>query len=188
MRALEIRAPENDDALGEFAPIVGWAFNDTPENSLRWLQRSKLEDLRLARSGGRVVGGLAQIPMGQWFGGQRVSTLGIAGVAVAASARGSGVALGMMSFVLDEARRAGFALSTLYPSTVALYRQVDYELAGSYCRTKLRLSDLARMKTAASASTTIERRRPWSCTARAASRGTLSSVSEAQTAPITICG
>lgn len=140
MTELDFRAPAGSEELGELAPIVAWAFNETVDGSRRWLERSRLEDLRLARAGSRVVGGLTQIPMGQWFGGSSVPMLGLAGVAVAPSARGSGVALGMIAAVLREARERGFALSTLYPSTVAFYRKTQYELAGTLCQTKLRLA------------------------------------------------
>jgi predicted acetyltransferase len=56
--------------------------------------------------------------------------LGIAGVAVATEARGGGVARWMMGECLREAAADGFALSCLYASTHALYRQVGYEEAG----------------------------------------------------------
>ena len=145
MAAVEISGAQEPSDLEGLARMVAWAFNDTPEGSLGWLKQTP-EHVRLARVGGRLVGGLMRIPMGHWFGGQRVSALGLAGVAVGAAARGGGVALGMLREVFGEARREGIAVSSLYPSTVALYRKAGYELAGHYCSTKLTLAECPRFR------------------------------------------
>jgi predicted acetyltransferase len=147
MASVEVSAAGDPGDLEALAPIVAWAFNDNPEGSLSWLKQTP-EHVRVARERGRLVGGLLRIPMGHWFGGQRVSALGLAGVAVGATARGSGVALGMLREVFVEARREGIALSSLYPSTVALYRKAGYELAGHYCATKLTLAECPRFQSA----------------------------------------
>src|SRR5690349_25105579 len=93
MASVEVTPARDQDDLAALAPVVAWAFNDTTEGSLKWLKQTP-EHVRLAREQGRLVGGLMRIPKGHWFGGQRVSALGLAGVAVAATARGSGIALG----------------------------------------------------------------------------------------------
>lgn len=147
MASVEVSAAQGPEDLEALAPIVAWAFNDSRDGSLSRLKQSP-EHARLARERGRLVGGLVRVPMGQWFGGQRVSALGLTGVAVAATARGSGVALGMLREVFAEARSEGIALSSLYPSTVALYRKAGYELAGHRCSTKLSLAECPRFKTA----------------------------------------
>jgi predicted acetyltransferase len=146
MKNLELVVPQSPEELSEFAPIVSWAFHDTLDGASQWLRRSRIEDLRFARTGGRLVGGLAMIPMGQWFGGRSVPLLGLAGVAVAASARGTGVAFSMVSRTLREARERGLALSALFPSTQALYRKLGYEVAGAYCRVELRLGECPRFR------------------------------------------
>jgi predicted acetyltransferase len=155
MASVEVSAAGDPGDLEALAPIVAWAFNDSTEGSLKWLKQAP-EHVRLAREQGRLVGGLMRIPKGHWFGGQRVSALGLAGVAVAATARGSGVALGMLREVFLEARAEGIALSSLYPSTVALYRKAGYELAGHYCSTKLTLAECPRFKS----SLTLDELRP----------------------------
>ncbi len=147
MAAVEVSAVQDPGDLEALAPIVAYAFNDNPEGSLGWLKQTP-EHVRLARAGRKVVGGLLRVPMGHWFGGQRVSALGLAGVAVSATARGGGVALAMLREVFVAARREGIALSSLYPSTVALYRKAGYELAGHYCSTKLTLAECPRFRTA----------------------------------------
>jgi predicted acetyltransferase len=134
--------------LDAFAPIVSWAFGDTSVRALDWLKRGGTGNVRIARQGGTVVGGLLEVPMGQWFGGESVRALGLAGVAVAPEARGTGAALKLVRETLRSARERGFALSTLYPSTFALYRKAGYELAGSHCRFTLQLRRLPRQRRA----------------------------------------
>lgn len=136
----------SDSELEEFAPLVAWAFGGTLVSSLEWLQGMGSERVRLLHDGGQVRAGLCEIPMGQWFGGARVETLGIAGVAVAPEARGGGLAKRLMLEMLEAARERGVALSTLYPATVTLYRNVGYELAGSRCRYSAELARLPRSR------------------------------------------
>jgi predicted acetyltransferase len=126
--------------LEELARILTWAFGDL--GSAAWLEKIGRENLRVARADGNLVAGLGVVPMGQWFGGNAVPMLGIAGVAVAPEARGHGVALSLMRETLSEARARGIALSTLYPATLTLYRLAGYELAGARFRFTARLKDL----------------------------------------------
>lgn len=146
MPELRIDLVTRDADLERLAPIVSWAFGDTPGGALEWLKRAGSARVRMASQGGVVAGGVVEVPMAQWFGGAAVPTLGLAGVAVAPEARGRGVALGMLTHSLRLARAEGFALSTLYPSTFGLYRQLGYELAGSYCRLSLSLRRLRRAR------------------------------------------
>src|SRR5688572_13107573 len=135
-----------DAELEALAPIVAWAFGDKPSGSLEWLRGAGNEQVRIARQGTEIVGGLVEVPMGQWFGGESVRTMGLAGVAVAPEARGRRLAFGLVQQTLRAARERGFALSTLYPSTFGLYRKLGYELAGSHCRFSVQLRRLARAK------------------------------------------
>jgi predicted acetyltransferase len=137
--AISIGKPADVD---ELAGILGWSFGDLAQGAQNWLANAGLEHVRVARRDGRVVGGLAVIPMGQWFGGRSVPMLGIAGVAVAPETRGRGIALSLMRSTLAEARERGIPLSTLYPATLTLYRLAGYELAGARFRFTARLKDL----------------------------------------------
>lgn len=139
MLGAELRSAVEPSELAELAPVLAWAFNDTAAHSLAWLERLPLEQVRLLRRGARVIGGLVALPMGQWFGHASVPLLGLAGVAIEASERGTGLALQMLKTVLRDARARGQALSTLYPSNLGLYRKAGYELAGTHCRVELRL-------------------------------------------------
>lgn len=111
--------------------ILAWAFGIDAADTRSWLDHAGLENVRVARKNDEILGGLAEIPMGQWFGGRSVPLLGLAGVGVAPAARGERVALTLVLDSLRGARERGFVLSALYPATVTLYRAAGYELAGS---------------------------------------------------------
>ncbi|MEO8694375.1 MAG: GNAT family N-acetyltransferase, partial [Acidimicrobiales bacterium] len=80
----------------------------------------------------------------QYFGGQPVSSGGIASVSVAAHARGRNLARRMMREALDRLRADGCAISALYPTTATLYRSVGYEIAGHHGISQIDISDLPR--------------------------------------------
>jgi predicted acetyltransferase len=121
---------------------VALSFGQGVDGTRAWLRNEAgLENMRVAgRVGGpfdpshgaarRAEGVLFRVPMGQWFGGRVVSNAGYAGVVVSPEARGFGLARGMMTAALHEARRDGFALASLNASTLTLYRKVGFELAG----------------------------------------------------------
>jgi predicted acetyltransferase len=140
--ALVTRYAESDEDRARFAKTLSWSFGSNEETSRSWLVRPGMDHVRLGFSDRELVAGLAEIRMGQWFGGRRVPTLGIAGVAVRPEARGQGHARTLMRDTLVTARSDGFALSTLYPSALALYRRAGYELSGSYCRYEVPLARL----------------------------------------------
>lgn len=134
MNDLSISGIDSERDVEALARIVAWAFGFPSAEAKSWLSRSGLDNVRTARHGTRVVGGLLEIPMGQWFGGRSVPMLGIAGVAVEPVARGGGVALALTRDALVRARASGTPLSALYPATLTLYRAAGFELAGSYFR------------------------------------------------------
>lgn len=114
---------------------------DTEESIAEWTELPGGERRR-ALEGGRLVGGLIRVPMGQWFGARSVRTMGYAGVAVDPAARGRGIARELMVRTLGEARADGFPLATLYASTFGLYRSVGFERAGSHWWARMRLADV----------------------------------------------
>jgi predicted acetyltransferase len=139
---IEFGSLRGEDDLVALGGILGWSFGFDPSDARPWLEQGGLVNVRIARRGDRVVGGLLEIPMGQWFGGRSVPMLGLAGVGVAPEARGEGTALGLVLDTLRAARRRGLFVSTLYPATLTLYRAAGYELAGSRYRITAALSDL----------------------------------------------
>jgi predicted acetyltransferase len=92
-----------------------------------------VENFRIIRRLEQIVGGLATLDMGQWWGGQRVPMTGIAVVGIAPEYRGSGAAIALMQHTLKELYDRGIAISALYPAIQSLYRKVGYEQGGSWC-------------------------------------------------------
>lgn len=126
--SLAVPTEADRGALGSIlAHCFGFPVEETPD----WFARAGHENARVLHRNNKVIGGLLTIPMGQFFGGRSVPTVGIAGVGISPDARGSGVATQLMTETVREARRSGFALSTLYPATVPLYAGVGYARAGA---------------------------------------------------------
>lgn len=126
--------------LGE---ILGQCFN--PQFSDYWSYFSNsigLDNFRVIRDATEVVGGLAILQMGQWFGGRRIPMAGIAAVGVLPEYRGTGVAFELMSQTLKELYAKGVPLSTLYPATQRLYRKAGYEQAGTCCHWELPIESI----------------------------------------------
>ncbi|WP_373529120.1 enhanced intracellular survival protein Eis [Nostoc sp.] len=92
-----------------------------------------VKNFRIIRRLEQVVGGLATLDMGQWWGGVRVPMTGIAAVGIAPEYRGSGAAIALMQHTLKELYARGVAISALYPAVQSLYRKVGYEQGGSWC-------------------------------------------------------
>jgi predicted acetyltransferase len=141
---IEVRPLDGERELFALSVILGWSFGVAAAEGPPWLAKGGHDNVRVAVDAGQVVGGLLHIPMGQWFGGRSVGTLGVAGVCAAAHLRGRGVARRLMQASLVEACERGIPLSTLYPATQPLYRGTGYEQAGCRFEYRARLADLPR--------------------------------------------
>jgi predicted acetyltransferase len=135
-------APMEDGDLDAVAELEAAAFAFPASEAGEWFARAGHENMRVWREGERAAAALMLVPMGQFFGGRSVSTMGIAGVAVALDLRQQKLGQRMMKAALIEAHERGFALSTLYPATRTLYRGVGYELAGKVVALALHSSRL----------------------------------------------
>lgn len=135
-----------DDARdgASFARTIALSFGGTAEGVRGYFDLAGRENLRVLDEGPGVPisAGLARIPMGHWFGGRSVRTIGIAAVGVAPEARGGGRARSLMSAAVEEAGAEGTPLVSLYASTQALYRQVGFEQAGAQFTTSIPLRQL----------------------------------------------
>ncbi|MBE9178036.1 GNAT family N-acetyltransferase [Oculatella sp. LEGE 06141] len=103
------------------------------DDSETYFNRIGIPNFRLIRQAGQVAGGLAAIPMGQWWNGQSVPMTGIAAVGVAPEQRGSGAAIALLHHLLQELHTNQVPISVLYPATQRLYRKAGYEQGGAYC-------------------------------------------------------
>ncbi|MBD2465326.1 GNAT family N-acetyltransferase [Oscillatoria sp. FACHB-1407] len=111
--------------------LLSQCFNSPGESV--YMKRVGSQNFRVLRQGDQLVGGLAVLQMGQWYGGQCVPMAGIAAVGVAPEFRGSGAAITLMQKTLGELREQGIPLSVLYPATQRLYRKAGYEQGGLLC-------------------------------------------------------
>lgn len=133
-----------DDEIDAAVRINSVSYGMTEEYVRTWFERAGTVDLRVARRGGAPVATVRLIRMGQFWGGRSVPMTGIAGVATAPEARGSGVARWMVDRALEEIHGSGAPLSTLFPATVALYRRSGYELAGRTVVARIPITNLPR--------------------------------------------
>jgi predicted acetyltransferase len=131
MSTLTYGRPEGEADFDVVARITGQAFGHPVAGIRERLPKFGLENIRVLRDGGTIVGSLWLIPMGQWFGGKSVPMTGVAGVGVAPEARGGGVAGELVNRTLRELHDDGVPLSSLYPATQTLYRKSGYEQGGT---------------------------------------------------------
>ncbi len=134
-----LTTPASQPDIDAVVRATSLAFAGPPDATEAWLRAAGLDNVRVLHDAGAPAASLVRVPMGQRFGGQSVPMLGIAAVAVPPERRGGGLARRLMAAALREAHADGFALSTLYASTQAFYRQVGYEQAGLLFRTTLPL-------------------------------------------------
>lgn len=123
----------NQDDVRQFGKIAEQCFISPPGNIETYINRIGVENLRLIHRSEQVVGGLAMLSMGQWFGGQCVPMTGIAAVGIAPEYRGSGAAIALMQHTVKELHTKGVPISVLYPATQRLYRKAGYEQGGALC-------------------------------------------------------
>lgn len=123
----------DDTEVQQLGHLLAQCFISPSARSQAYFDRIGVENFRVIRCGRQIVGGLATIPMGQWFGERCVPMTGIAAVAIAPEYRDSGGAIALMQHTLQELRAQGMAISALYPAAQHLYRRVGYEQGGLYC-------------------------------------------------------
>src|SRR5262245_60035559 len=135
--------PYSEDLLAAMVAAQSYSFAVPADTVPAWLARAGHENVFAWCVGSELAGALIIIPMGIWFGGRSVKNLGVAGVAIAPEHRGRGHGYAMMTAMLRDARRAGHAVSTLFPATISLYRKCGYELAGGYYSLRIPVPSLA---------------------------------------------
>lgn len=137
--ALTVRRPADEAELAALTDLLCVSFNAPEAGIATSLERVGAENQRVAHDGSAILGGLWQIPMGQWFGGRSVPMTGIGAVGIEPGARGTGVGAELMAATVRELHQRAVPLSCLYPATVPFYRRAGYELAGSRYRAAVSL-------------------------------------------------
>jgi len=132
------------DDLPAVSQVLGTAFNFDPAIVPEWCAQVGHDNVRVMRDGREVMAALLLIPMGQFFGGQSVPMMGVAGVGTAVTSRGRGVGTALMAATALELHDRGVALSTLYPATETLYRRAGWAQAGTRFRVRVPLGNLPR--------------------------------------------
>ena len=92
---------------------------------------------------GRAVAGSRLVAFGQWYGGRRVPMAGYSPVAVTPEHRGRGLGRAVTAGQYADMRDRGEVAAGLFPSSVALYRSVGFELAGGYVERRIPSAHLA---------------------------------------------
>ena len=87
-----------------------------------------------AFDGGRMLAAAQYHDMIQWWHGRPVPMAGVANVMVAPEERGRGAGRTLMRALLALIGDRGYPVSALYPATMALYRSLGWEIAGSFSR------------------------------------------------------
>ncbi len=123
----------NAEDLKRLGEILGQCFIGTPEDQESYINIIGVDNFRILHQKEQIAGGLAILPMGQWWGSQRVPMGGIAAVGIAPEYRGTGAAITMIQQTLKELHARSVPISVLYPATQRLYRKAGYEQAGSFC-------------------------------------------------------
>ncbi|MDZ8109056.1 MAG: GNAT family N-acetyltransferase [Nostoc sp. DedQUE12a] len=118
--------------IQQLAVIFKQCFVNALGGEEAYMNQIGVENFRIIRESQQLIGGLATLNMGQWWGGERLPMTGIAVVAIAPEYRGSGGAIALMQHTLKELYAKGIPLSALYPAVQSLYRKVGYEQGGSW--------------------------------------------------------
>jgi predicted acetyltransferase len=134
----EIRVPRDEDRE-DIARLLSTSLNFRLEAAIARKHTFHLEDMRCAYLDGRPVANAAESRFTQWFGGRGLATSGIWGVVTEPEHRGLGLASDCVGALIDDARRRGDALTTLFPAVLEPYRKAGYELAGTYDELRIAL-------------------------------------------------
>ncbi|MGZ8604719.1 MAG: GNAT family N-acetyltransferase [Actinomycetota bacterium] len=139
----EVRAP-SDEHRDQVGAVMRVSLNLTRSFLETHVPTLPLDRMRCVFDGDRVLGVAGEHRFRQRFGGRELEMFGIWGVATLPEHRGSGVATLAVSRLLHEGHERGDALTALYPAALRPYRQLGYELAGTYAEHDVRLDDLPR--------------------------------------------
>lgn len=85
-------------------------------------------------------------PFRQWFGGRAVPLAGYSPVAVLPEFRGQGLGRAVTAGQYADLRERGEVLAGLFPASLALYRAVGFELAGSYVQRRFPASEVGALR------------------------------------------
>ncbi len=126
----------------QIAEVLATSMNFPIERAKMRAPSYRLEDLRVALEGGRVVATAGEFRFRQWFGGEPLGCSGIWGVTTLPEHRSKGLATTCVESLLRAARDRGDPLTALFPAVLGPYRKLGYELAGAFLEHRLPLEAL----------------------------------------------
>ena len=139
---LAVTPIEHEEDETALRAIATQTFDFPEDNWEGFVEVVGRENLRIARSGEKVVGGMCFYPVKQWFGGKSIPSAAIALVCIAPELRGQGYATDMLNAFLRQQGNEGYPLATLYASTVNFYRNLNFEHAGNSYTYSCSLDDI----------------------------------------------
>ncbi len=140
---LEIRFATTDD-LPSIWDVFVRGFDFPPDRFQEYIADSGPARVFAAfDDSGRAVAASRLVEFGQWFGGKRVPMAGFSPIAVAPERRGRGLGRSVTAGQFGDMRERGEVAAGLFPSSVALYRSVGFELAGGYVERRVPSAHLA---------------------------------------------
>jgi predicted acetyltransferase len=123
--------PRHDGDWEEFTRLEGRSFGTTRDATELYV--AAVRDAAIARfavENDRVVAGALAFPCRQLVGGRPVPAGAVASVCVAPEWRGRGLGRAVTWALVAAMADAGLALAPLWPSSVAFYRAMGWEIAG----------------------------------------------------------
>lgn len=136
---LEYATLSSPGDIGQLKQILVQCFNTPLQRYEPYFNRIGTEQFRILRQADQVLGGLALLPIRQWWGGKRVTMTGIASLSIAPEYREANTAKILLQHTLRELYTNGIALSVSYAAVPSLYHQVGYEHGGMSCSWQLPL-------------------------------------------------
>ena len=128
---MSVGPPRHDGDWREFTVLEGRAFGTTRDATERYVAAVRETAVaRFAVEDDRVVAGALAFPCHQTVGGRPVPAGAVASVCVAPEWRGRGLGRAVTWALVAAMSDAGVALAPLWPSSVAFYRAMGWEIAG----------------------------------------------------------
>lgn len=100
-----------------------------------------------------MAGSMADREYESWYGGRLVPTAGIAAVTVGMEYRGRKLLTPLFTELFRGARERGAVISTLFASSIGIYRRFGYEVIGTGDFARVPLAPLARLRVPAGVTT-----------------------------------
>ena len=145
---MTLQIPTSSRDLNELQSVLLQAFSVPPPYWPKLLSDVEQKNFRILRQNNEIVGAFGLYENELWFGGNPVSSVGVACVAVPIIHRRAGHGHNLMNQQIRDAFSQQFGISYLYPSTDRFYQTLGYGHAGERVTRKLApIPDIRRQHT-----------------------------------------